>query len=470
MLGALLGNYRITTQLSHGAMGTVYRAQHALLDRPAAVKLLRPELTASDELVQRFFNEAQAATKIRHPGIVEVYDFGYTDDGVAYLVMELLEGATLSKRLVERGRLPEVDAAFIARGIASALKAAHYKGIIHRDLKPDNVFLVPDPDGPTGERVKILDFGIAKLADVLPGRHQTQTGALIGTPLYMAPEQARAARTIDHRADLYSLGCILYEMLVGAPPFVAEGAGEVIALHLFNQPEPPSKRAAVSLQMDAIVMRLLAKEPDQRFETAKDVVEALTVAGGLAPQVSGQYPLAPESRPNIAVPAVPAVSPRLFDAAAVPLPVDKRSSMALIAGIITLVIAAAVAIFVLTHGDDDDDDEGPAPPPSGSQTGSQTEPPPVTPARPARPARAKVPIPDLDHERARPTPVERPDHGKRPSPPPAPHTGPVTRPDRDSTGPVVSPKGLVTPNGSPIEPTLDDPPKPLDAAGSAGGN
>src|SRR4029077_13212845 len=128
------------------------------------------------------------ATKIRHPGIVEVYDFGYTEEGVAYLVMELLEGVTLSQRLAERGRIPEVTAAHIARGIASALKAAHGKGIIHRDLKPDNVFLVPDPDVPTGERAKVLDFGIAKLTDEAHSRRtrHTQTGALIGTPSYMA--------------------------------------------------------------------------------------------------------------------------------------------------------------------------------------------------------------------------------------------------------------------------------------------
>ncbi|MGN6103810.1 MAG: serine/threonine-protein kinase, partial [Kofleriaceae bacterium] len=277
-IGAILGNYRITGPLDRGGMGSIYRAQHALLDRPAAVKLLRPELTANPELVTRFFNEAQAATKIRHPGIVEIYDFGYTEDGVAYLVMELLEGATLGARLRERGRLPEAEAVFIARGIASALKAAHAKSIIHRDLKPENVFLVPDPDGPTGERVKILDFGIAKLADAAPGDARTRTGALIGTPIYMAPEQARAAREIDHRADLYSLGCILYELLAGAPPFVAEGAGELIAHHLFTTPEPPSARAPVSAALDRLVMRLLAKEPDERLGSAQEVIQALDAA------------------------------------------------------------------------------------------------------------------------------------------------------------------------------------------------
>ena len=272
-IGCMLGSYRIASVLSVGGMGTVYRAQHELLDRPAAIKLLRPELTESDELVQRFFNEAKAATAIRHPGIVEVYDFGYTEDGLAYLVMELIDGQPLSKVIAERGTFPELEAAQIVRTIASALKAAHAKGIIHRDLKPDNIFLVPDPDGREA-RVKVLDFGIAKLANPPKSdRRRTQTGVLMGTPKYMAPEQAREAAAIDQRADLYSLGCILYELLVGEPPFLAHGAGEIIAMQLFTEPEPPSRRAPVSPEMERLVLRLLAKEPDARPQTAAALME-----------------------------------------------------------------------------------------------------------------------------------------------------------------------------------------------------
>ena len=271
----VLGSYRILHELSTGGMGTVYRAQHVLLGRPAAVKLLRRDLTTSPELVQRFVNEARAVTACKHPGIVEVYDFGYTEDGHAFIVMEFLEGESLGRRLA-RLRLTEIEAAAIAAGIASALKAAHRVGVIHRDLKPDNVFLVPDPDGGL-DRTKVLDFGIAKLADGAPSSSQnTQTGALIGTPLYMAPEQARAAAAIDHRADLYSLGCILYHMLVGRPPFVAEGAGEIIALQMFEEAVPPSRLAPISPEMDRLVMRLLEKEPAARFGSAGEVVTALT--------------------------------------------------------------------------------------------------------------------------------------------------------------------------------------------------
>src|SRR5215813_1954922 len=261
--GLVVGSYRSLHELSSGGMGTVFRAEHVLLGRPAAVKVLRRDLTANPDLVQRFVNEARAVTACKHPGIVEVYDFGYTEDGHAFLVMEFLDGESLGRRL-SRVRLAELEAAAIAQGIASALKAAHRVGVIHRDLKPDNVFLVPDPDGGV-DRTKVLDFGIAKLADGASEYRNTTTGALIGTPLYMAPEQARAAAAIDHRADLYSLGCILYHMLTGRPPFVAEGAGEIIALQMFGEVVPPGRLAPVTPEMERLVLRLLDKDPVRRF-------------------------------------------------------------------------------------------------------------------------------------------------------------------------------------------------------------
>jgi len=428
MVGVVLGNYRILDEIRTGGMGTVYRAQHELLGRPAALKLLRPELSENEELVTRFFNEARAATAIRHPGIIEIYDFGYTPDGVAYLVMELLEGKSLDQALEHVGRFTELEAASITRDIASALKAAHAKGIIHRDLKPDNVFLVPDLDGPTGgTRAKVLDFGIAKLADT---SGHTQTGALMGTPLYMAPEQARAAGTIDHRADLYSLGCILYELLVGAPPFVAEGIGEVIALQLFAQPVPPSARQVeITPEMEQLVLRLLAKEPHERYQSAAEVIAALAAVGtgdrrsfGHALPASRQLRIVPPLTP---VPSGPRVTSISSDAP----PPAKRSAMPIIAGALTIVIAGVVAAFIVLS----DSKPTAGPDPVGVEP-TPRKPAPSTVPPPPRPSSDDIIVVE---DPAQPPPIKRP---------------PI---------PKKKVKGPTTTKGSPIELGLDDnsPPK-----------
>ena len=295
MLGQTVGGYQITGKIAEGGMGIVYRAQHALIGKAAAIKVLLPALSANQDIVNRFFNEARAATAIRHPGIVEIFDFGYLASGVAYIVMEFLDGESLAQRLAHQGRLDDRAALSIVRGIASALAAAHAKGIVHRDLKPDNVFLVPDPDMPGGERAKVLDFGIAKLADAAntgDPRMRTRTGVVMVTPTYMSPEQCRGAGEVDHRADLYALGCILYEMITGRPPFVAEGLGEIIGAHLFFPPEPPSRLTpTVSASVEALTMQLLAKKPEDRVQSAQELVRLIgqssvpMLPSGLVPTV-----------------------------------------------------------------------------------------------------------------------------------------------------------------------------------------
>jgi serine/threonine-protein kinase len=330
IVGTSVGRYRILGELSSGGMGEVYRAQHELLGKPVAMKLLRPELTGDPQQVTRFLNEAKAASAIQHPGIIRVDDFGTTEDGRSYLVMEFLEGETLTTRIRRLGKLDDREATLLASGIAGALQAAHARGIYHRDLKPDNVFLVRDPDAPLGVRPKILDFGIAKLTDVTG---QTQTGTLIGTPLYMAPEQARSAAHVDHRADLYSLGCILYEMVAGQPPFLAAGAGELIALHMFEAPAPPREHApAISPDLERIVLRLLEKEPDDRYRSAADVVSAL--AGASA---------ATEKKPANKTPAKKTLRrTSALIAPATPAP----NRLPLIAGGILVAIVGVVAVLV----------------------------------------------------------------------------------------------------------------------------
>ena len=283
MKGTVVGSYRIVEVIGSGGMGTIFRAEHTLIGKAAAVKILNPPYAQNREVVNRFFNEARAATAIQHPSIVEVFDFGYLPDGAAYIVMEFLKGESLGSRLHARGTLLETEAFAIVRGIAGALGAAHARGIVHRDIKPDNVFLVPDPEMASGERVKLLDFGIAKLTEEPIGSwSQTRTGTVLGTPSYMAPEQCSGAGNVDHRADLYSLGCILFELLAGRPPFVGGGAGEIIGAHQFV-PAPRLRDVApgVSRDADELVAMLLTKRADDRVQSAADLIRLLGARGGV---------------------------------------------------------------------------------------------------------------------------------------------------------------------------------------------
>jgi serine/threonine protein kinase len=271
MLGRSVGNYQLVSKIGEGGMGSVYLAQHKTLRRRAAVKILREELSSNAEIAARFHNEARIATAVHHPGIVEVYDVGVLDDRHAYIVMEFLDGESLGSRLAN-GRCTVSTTLAILRAIARALQAAHELGIVHRDLKPENVFLVPDAELASGERVKLLDFGIAKLSPLIGEPSHTRTGIVMGTPTYMAPEQCRGAGAVDHRADLYALGCIAYEMLCDEPPFLAEGVGEVIARHLYFEPTPPRvHRPELQPEIEALVLQLLRKDPRTRPGSAFEV-------------------------------------------------------------------------------------------------------------------------------------------------------------------------------------------------------
>jgi len=257
-------------------MGAVYLGHHQLLGRRAAIKVLLPELSARPDIVNRFFNEARAVTSISDPGIVQVFDFGYHTDGSAFIVMEYLEGEPLDRRLARLGKLAAYDALLLCRQVASSLAAAHAQNIIHRDLKPENIYLVHDGEVASGERSKILDFGIAKLSDDNPGKVKTSTGALMGTPVYMSPEQCRGLATLDHRSDIYSLGCVLFHLLTGRPPFEGEGMGDIIAAHIREPAPAPSSRAPeLAPGIDGLVLRCLAKSPDERFQTMHELAQAI---------------------------------------------------------------------------------------------------------------------------------------------------------------------------------------------------
>ncbi|MBA3820909.1 MAG: serine/threonine protein kinase, partial [Deltaproteobacteria bacterium] len=293
--GATVGAYRVLRKIGEGGMGVVYVAEHALLGRRAAIKVLLPELSANREIVQRFFNEARAVTQIADPGIVQIFDFGFHIDGSAFIVLELLEGESMDARLLRIGRFSPIDCLRLMRQICTSLHAAHVKGIVHRDLKPENIFIVGDPAVTGGERAKILDFGIAKLSADEPGKMKTRTGMMMGTPVYMSPEQCRGAGEIDHRSDIYSVACVMMTMLTGAPPFHGEGSGDLIAAHLREQPPLASSRVhGLPPVIDQILQRSLAKSPNDRFGSMMELVEAIGHAEQLlyhsmTPTVAGDF-------------------------------------------------------------------------------------------------------------------------------------------------------------------------------------
>ena len=292
----LAGKYRIDGFLKRGGMGAVYRGTHLMLDKPVAIKLIKPELVTSEDTVKRFQREARAASHLDHPNIVTVYDLGRSEDGSLYIAMEIVNGKNLKEAVKADGPFEPGRAVGIARAIASALALAHRNKIIHRDLKPQNIMLALDNEG--RETPKLLDFGIAKTFEA-DSPALTSTGMLLGTPQYMSPEQAEG-KAVDARTDLYALGIILYEMLVGKVPFDAPSIPAILVKHLKEPPQPPSSlRGDIAPSLESIVLRCLEKEPSQRFENAEDLSRALDSAGDTVSKV--------EEGPTVGIPALSAV-------------------------------------------------------------------------------------------------------------------------------------------------------------------
>jgi serine/threonine-protein kinase len=284
LIGSVLsGKYRIDERLNEGGMGTVYRGTHVLMDKTVAIKVLRPSLAADEKIVARFSREARAASRISHPNALSVTDFGEDENGTVFLVMEYLSGRTLKKVIQEEGPLPLPRVVDITRQIADALNAAHQQGIIHRDLKSDNIMLL---DTMTGDHAKVLDFGIAKINEPDGNRDSgslTAPNLVIGTPQYMSPEQCSQDSEIDSRSDIYSLGVILYEMLVGHVPFSAESPTMVMLKHL-QEPVPSvlDERNDLPASIDRVIARAMAKVPANRYQNVAELIEDLTIASGTA--------------------------------------------------------------------------------------------------------------------------------------------------------------------------------------------
>ena len=289
MFGRLIADrYRIVDLLAEGGMGAVFLAEHVVLKSPVAMKLLQPQARNLPELVERFQREAVVGAHIKHPHIASATDFGVLPDGAYYLVLELVEGTTLDS-VLKQGPLPPIRAIDIASQIADALSALHERGVVHRDIKPGNVMLLERAGAARGtDFVKLIDFGLAKLDpnrlpvnendEGEPDERLTSAGVVIGTVAYMSPEAAQGMHAVDDRSDLYALGVVLYRMLAGVHPFASRNDVDLFQKHI-HEPAPPfSARApqvSVPPRLEAIVLKLLAKDPAERFQTAADVVKAL---------------------------------------------------------------------------------------------------------------------------------------------------------------------------------------------------
>ncbi len=265
--------------LGQGGMGAVYKARQRQLDRLVALKILPPEVSKEPAFAERFSREARSLAKLNHPGLVSVFDFGRTEDGLYYFVMEFVDGTDL-RRVIQAGQLRPAEALAIVPQICEALQFAHEEGIVHRDIKPENILL--DKKG----RVKIADFGLAKLLDRPPiANTLTQAGQRMGTPHYMAPEQIEGAHEVDHRADIYSLGVVFYEMLTGQLPI--------------GRFAPPSQKVQVDVRLDNVVLKSLEHEPERRYQQASDVkTDVEQISSTARPAATGLQKSRPASAPN----------------------------------------------------------------------------------------------------------------------------------------------------------------------------
>jgi serine/threonine-protein kinase len=328
------GSYKIVALLGKGGMGAVYLAEHDLIGRKVAVKVLHSQYARNPAVLERFFLEAKASSGIiGHPGIVDVFDYGVTPSGVPYILMEFLDGESLDQRLDRVGALSEGDAARLCARIAHALAAAHAKGIVHRDIKPANLFILQDVERPGEERIKIVDFGIAKLADAwTQGREDTHTGIVLGTPSYMAPEQVEALGAIDARTDVYALGVVLYKALTGRVPFSGDSARRIMAHHLNTLPASPRElKPGIRPQMEAIVLKALAKLPEERFQSMAELRTALLAGPWAEPSWSGVQRLPPQETMELRtdkVPKMPAAEPATTKMPQRPTPGDMVAAAA----------------------------------------------------------------------------------------------------------------------------------------------
>jgi eukaryotic-like serine/threonine-protein kinase len=346
LIGETVGNYKLLDVLGEGGMGAVYKAEHILIGKKVALKMLHAEYSEKPEIVQRFFTEAKAVNRIGHRNIVDISDYGQSDEGRPYFIMELLEGIELAKEIEKKGAMDTRRVLNILKQAVSALEASHKHGIVHRDLKPENIFLISMGD--SQDFVKVLDFGIAKLQEGDKGHSKTKTGLIMGTPAYMAPEQAEGLN-VDHRSDIYSLGIIFYEMLTGEQPFAADTFSRVLIKVLTEPvPAPRIKNPNIPHAIEAVLLKMVEKDPAARFQTASEIIPALRdaennimPAGAVVPVQVGKTSL---RSPN------PTTLSGINGEVAVPANGPSRMSLILGGAAVLLLSAGAVVFFMVGPG------------------------------------------------------------------------------------------------------------------------
>lgn len=392
------GKYRIEGLLGSGGMGAVYAATQEMIGRKVAVKLLHRRLASDEYQVRRFQKEAQIAGALGHDNICEVTDFGEMENGAPYLVMPLLNGVTLADLLREGAPLPLARTSDILCQTLSALEATHREKIVHRDLKPDNIFV-----GTLGDRedfVKLLDFGISKVLDQKVVSELTQTGTVIGTPFYMAPEQASGAKDFDHRIDIYAVGVILFQTLTGQRPYDGESYNEIMA-KILNRPfpSPTSLQPDIPKEIEAVIVKAMAKDPAERFESAGIMRRALQLAAETSSLSSSSPPanVSDTTGVDASLPFIPVQESGSKWLGTGWLGRNNRTVMAVF---ISLVIALAIAVLVYATRDEETQFQPPPPsknPPLTRPTVSpeQAAPPPNSKSPPVAPVPepAAPPIP-----------------------------------------------------------------------------
>jgi serine/threonine-protein kinase len=457
------GKYRLVRPLGKGGMGTVWHAEHLTLSSPVALKLLESGVPRESDTLQRFLREARTAAALRSPHVVQILDYG-VDGETPYIAMELLEGESLAQRLSRLGTLSLGETARIVQHIGRAMARAHDAGVIHRDLKPENVFIVENDDE---EVIKVLDFGIAKTtaaATTASAAGATRTGALLGTPFYMSPEQCEAVKDLDHRTDIWSLGVIAYKCLLGRSAFTGDSLGQVI-LSICSHPLPvPSRAGPVPEGFDAWFARACARNPRERFESAKLAASEFVRLCDAPASVSGTVSIPPGlhgSEPQLAATTGQATNSELSNRARGEA---NRGRLALLA-VLALVLLALVSFALQSRPKQ----EAPWPSSERSSTAAAPIAAPREEVAPHKEAEARAEVAPLEAPAApNPAASEAPSaSGALPSPAATPEaaSAPVPSPPEAREQNAVTPAPSIkrVPQSKPAKSTGDSKPKqPID--------